>query len=224
MGILPLQFAAGQNAESLGLTGEEVYDFPGLTALLDKQLRRRPHSRRRLRPARRREKDCSTQWSASTRRRRSSTTSTAASCNTSCANSPQNDRRSVAPTSRSGPRQPHLARRAEVGCRAGLQARTLCHGVPRPVLGPRITQCQPTGVGCLTQALLGWGRNSVPAPVHILIDPCSPIPNPCSLVPAPHPLPVSSQHHPPSAPLRAAQKRGSMPYASQPHHPPIRLW
>ena len=34
MGILPLQFEAGQNVESLGLTGEEVYDFPGLTALL----------------------------------------------------------------------------------------------------------------------------------------------------------------------------------------------
>jgi len=28
MGILPLQFEAGQNASSLGLTGEEVYDFP----------------------------------------------------------------------------------------------------------------------------------------------------------------------------------------------------
>jgi aconitate hydratase len=34
MGILPLQFEDGQNVESLGLTGEEVYDFPGLTALL----------------------------------------------------------------------------------------------------------------------------------------------------------------------------------------------
>jgi aconitate hydratase len=34
MGILPLQFAEKQSAESLGLTGEEVYDFPGLTALL----------------------------------------------------------------------------------------------------------------------------------------------------------------------------------------------
>jgi len=34
MGILPLQFEDGQNAESLGLTGEEVYDFPGLTRLL----------------------------------------------------------------------------------------------------------------------------------------------------------------------------------------------
>jgi aconitate hydratase len=34
MGILPLQFAEGQSAESLGLTGEEVYDFAGLMALL----------------------------------------------------------------------------------------------------------------------------------------------------------------------------------------------
>jgi aconitate hydratase len=34
MGILPLQFDAGQSAESLGLTGEETYDLAGLTALL----------------------------------------------------------------------------------------------------------------------------------------------------------------------------------------------
>jgi aconitate hydratase len=34
MGILPLQFADGQSAETLGLTGEEVYDFAGLTTLL----------------------------------------------------------------------------------------------------------------------------------------------------------------------------------------------
>jgi aconitate hydratase len=34
MGILPLQFEPGQTAESLGLTGEETYDFPGLKALL----------------------------------------------------------------------------------------------------------------------------------------------------------------------------------------------
>jgi aconitate hydratase len=34
MGILPLQFEVGQNVESLGLTGEEVYDFPGLTTML----------------------------------------------------------------------------------------------------------------------------------------------------------------------------------------------
>jgi aconitate hydratase len=34
MGVLPLQFENGQNVESLALTGEEVYDFPGLTAML----------------------------------------------------------------------------------------------------------------------------------------------------------------------------------------------
>jgi aconitate hydratase len=34
MGILPLEFPAGQNAESLGLAGEEVYDFAGLSELL----------------------------------------------------------------------------------------------------------------------------------------------------------------------------------------------
>jgi aconitate hydratase len=38
MGILPLQFEAGQNVESLGLTGEETYSFPGLTALLKEKL------------------------------------------------------------------------------------------------------------------------------------------------------------------------------------------
>jgi aconitate hydratase len=38
MGILPLQFERGQTAESLALTGEEVYDFPGLTALLKDKL------------------------------------------------------------------------------------------------------------------------------------------------------------------------------------------
>jgi aconitate hydratase len=37
MGILPLQFEDGQSAESLGLTGEEVFDFPGLSALLESQ-------------------------------------------------------------------------------------------------------------------------------------------------------------------------------------------
>jgi aconitate hydratase len=35
MGILPLQFKAGDNAASLGLTGEEVFDVDGLSALLD---------------------------------------------------------------------------------------------------------------------------------------------------------------------------------------------
>jgi aconitate hydratase len=38
MGILPLQFMDGENTESLGLTGEEVFDFPGLKSLLDARL------------------------------------------------------------------------------------------------------------------------------------------------------------------------------------------
>jgi aconitate hydratase len=31
MGILPLQFMDGQNAESLGLQGDEIYDITGLS-------------------------------------------------------------------------------------------------------------------------------------------------------------------------------------------------
>jgi aconitate hydratase len=35
MGILPLQFQQGESAESLGLTGEEIYDIVGLKDMLD---------------------------------------------------------------------------------------------------------------------------------------------------------------------------------------------
>jgi aconitate hydratase len=35
MGVLPLQFPAGQNAESLQLTGEEVFEITGIRTLLD---------------------------------------------------------------------------------------------------------------------------------------------------------------------------------------------
>ncbi|MFC6645680.1 aconitate hydratase [Granulicella cerasi] len=35
MGILPLQFLEGQNVESLGLTGEEIFEVVGLKAMLD---------------------------------------------------------------------------------------------------------------------------------------------------------------------------------------------
>jgi aconitate hydratase len=35
MGVLPLQFPTGENAESLGLTGEETFSFEGVTALND---------------------------------------------------------------------------------------------------------------------------------------------------------------------------------------------
>lgn len=33
MGVMPLQFPAGQNAQTLGLTGDEVFDIEGITAL-----------------------------------------------------------------------------------------------------------------------------------------------------------------------------------------------
>jgi aconitate hydratase len=35
MGVLPLQFPAGQNAESLKLTGEEVFEITGIRNLVD---------------------------------------------------------------------------------------------------------------------------------------------------------------------------------------------
>ncbi len=38
MGILPLQFEAGKNAESLGLTGEETYEIVGFKERLEKKL------------------------------------------------------------------------------------------------------------------------------------------------------------------------------------------
>ena len=33
MGVLPLQFPEGENADSLGLTGTETFDISGITAL-----------------------------------------------------------------------------------------------------------------------------------------------------------------------------------------------
>jgi aconitate hydratase len=36
MGILPLQFLAGENADSLGLTGEEVFEISGIRGLVEK--------------------------------------------------------------------------------------------------------------------------------------------------------------------------------------------
>ena len=35
MGVLPLQFPAGQNAESLKLTGEEVFEITGIRDLVE---------------------------------------------------------------------------------------------------------------------------------------------------------------------------------------------
>jgi aconitate hydratase len=36
MGVLPLQFSAGENAESLHLTGEEVFEITGIRNLIDR--------------------------------------------------------------------------------------------------------------------------------------------------------------------------------------------
>ncbi len=36
MGVLPLQFRPGESAQSLGLTGEEVYEIAGIAAALKK--------------------------------------------------------------------------------------------------------------------------------------------------------------------------------------------
>ncbi|HEY3005650.1 MAG TPA: aconitate hydratase, partial [Kribbellaceae bacterium] len=43
MGVLPLQFPAGENAESLGLTGEETFDIAGVTALDEGDIPRTVH-------------------------------------------------------------------------------------------------------------------------------------------------------------------------------------
>ena len=37
MGVLPLEFLPGQNAESLGLTGEEVFDVLGIDSVTPKK-------------------------------------------------------------------------------------------------------------------------------------------------------------------------------------------
>ena len=79
MGVLPLQFKEGQNAQSLGLTGKE-------TLRDHRPERRRGEGRHRRRDAgdaaRRSSSKCAC---ASTRRRSASTSSTAASCTTCCA-------------------------------------------------------------------------------------------------------------------------------------------
>ncbi|SCE52362.1 aconitate hydratase, partial [Streptomyces sp. Termitarium-T10T-6] len=75
MGVLPLQFPEGQNAETLGLTGEEAFSFTGVTELNNGTT-----------PVRSRSPPTpvwsSTRSSASTPPARPTTTATAASCST----------------------------------------------------------------------------------------------------------------------------------------------
>ena len=48
MGVLPLQFQPGQSAQSLGLTGKELFDVEGMARLIDEHLPHRPQSERLL--------------------------------------------------------------------------------------------------------------------------------------------------------------------------------
>ena len=83
MGVLPLQYPEGQNAESLGLTGEETFSISGVTALNNGgtpktvKVKADPSTGSDKRWS-------STRWCASTPRARRTTTATAASCSTSC--------------------------------------------------------------------------------------------------------------------------------------------
>ncbi len=78
MGVLPLQYPEGQNAESLGLTGEETFDITGVTEL-------NSGSTPRTVKVTAGDKSVSTPWSGSTPPARPTTTATAASCSTCCA-------------------------------------------------------------------------------------------------------------------------------------------
>ena len=80
MGVLPLEFKAGENAASLKLTGTEVFNLLGVG-------RRAEAARRRARGGDgggRHDAASSRRRRASTRRRSSSRSATAASCRTSC--------------------------------------------------------------------------------------------------------------------------------------------
>ena len=83
MGILPLQFEDGQSVESLGLTGEEVFDLEGIRQMLEQKfaqgrtLKVKTMDRAGVRRI-------STQRCASILRRRFSTTRMAGSCSMCC--------------------------------------------------------------------------------------------------------------------------------------------
>ncbi len=82
MGVLPLQFLAGQNRESLGLTG-----FEDLLARRHSGSRRRGGQSARARSSPTAARRPSKWWCASIRRRKPNTIATAAFCRTWCASS-----------------------------------------------------------------------------------------------------------------------------------------
>ena len=88
MGIVPLQFLAGQNAASLGLTGEEVYETVGLPTLLEGGFAGGRELTVRATAADGKTKEFTDDGAHRHAAGDRSTTSTAASCTTSCASSP----------------------------------------------------------------------------------------------------------------------------------------
>ena len=80
MGILPLEYAPGENAASLGLTGEETFAIEGLAERDPAAQGDRARQERRRSDGASSSRPC-----ASTRRRSGSTTGTAASSSTCCA-------------------------------------------------------------------------------------------------------------------------------------------
>ena len=82
MGVVPLQFLPGQNAQSLGLTGREVFDISGLRRGDAQEVTVTATPGRASRSA-------SRHVCASTRPRSASTTGTAASCSTCCGSWPR---------------------------------------------------------------------------------------------------------------------------------------
>ena len=81
MGVIPLQFPAGENAESLGLTGNETFSISGITELNEG----RTPKTVKVTAAGEGGDTSSTRSSASTPPARRTTTATAGSCSTSCA-------------------------------------------------------------------------------------------------------------------------------------------
>ncbi len=86
MGVLPLQYPAGQNAASLGLTGTETFAVEGVTALNEGT------TPKTLKVTATAEDGTTTSFDAVLRidtRVKPTTTATAASCSTCCARSPR---------------------------------------------------------------------------------------------------------------------------------------
>ena len=84
MGVIPLQFPAGESASSLKLDGTETFDISGIEALNDGKTPKTVH----VTATKKRKRDpwsSSTRWCASTPPARPTTTATAASCSTCCA-------------------------------------------------------------------------------------------------------------------------------------------